>query len=159
MQTAQRTIGRLAKIGAIGLFLCAAVAGLPARAATPAERVLPDSTVFMFKMNDTKSFREAFRLSEYGRLWSDPGLKEFKDELFQRLEEKAKWLKENIGLGLKDLFDIPQGQAALAAVSREDADFPIAAVLVADVGENQRKVDDALSGLRKQADDFGRLRR
>jgi hypothetical protein len=155
MQTAQRAIGRLAKIGSIGLFLFTVLPGHLAWAAAPAERILPDSTVFMFKMNDVKAFREAFRASEYGRLWSDQGLKEFKDELFQRLEEKTKWLKEHTGLSFRDLIEVPRGSLTLAAISSDNTDFPIAGVLLADVGEGQKKLEDALSGLRKQAEEAG----
>ena len=81
MQMAQRAIRRLAFIGWLGLF---GLTGLPAhlaQAAAPPERVLPDTTLFLLKLNDVKSFRESFRSSQYGQLWNDPGLKDFRDDL------------------------------------------------------------------------------
>ncbi len=72
MQMAQRAIRRLAFIGWLGLF---GMTGLPAhlaQAAAPPERILPDTTLFLLKLNDVKSFREAFRGSQYGQLWNDP---------------------------------------------------------------------------------------
>jgi hypothetical protein len=155
MQTAQRTIGRVARIGSIGLLFLTALAPQQALAVAPAERVLPDSTVLMLKLNDARTFREAFRGSQYGQLWSDPGLKEFKDDLVQRLEDNSKWLKEKVGLGVKELLELPRGPVALAAISRDEAAMGIAGVLLAEVGENQKKMEDALAGLRKQAEDSG----
>jgi hypothetical protein len=155
MPTSQQAIGRLATFGSMSFVLFALLPARLALAATPVEKVLPDNTVFMAKLNDAKSFRQAFRSSEYGRLWSDPGLKEFKDELFQRLDENSSWLKERIGLSLREIVELPQGQVALAAISREDPDLPVAGVLLAEVGENQKKMTDALAELGKQAEQSG----
>ena len=110
MQTAQRAIRRLAFIGWLGLL---GMTGLPAhlaQAAAPPERVLPDTTLFLLKLNDVKSFRESFRSSQYGQLWNDPGLKDFRDELAVRLEDASKALKERIGVSIKELLELPQGR-------------------------------------------------
>jgi Protein of unknown function (DUF3352) len=155
MQVAQRAIGRLARVGSIGFLFLAVMPGQFALAAATAEKILPENTVFLFKLNDAKSFRAAFRASEYGRLWSDPDLKEFKDELLKRLDENSSWLRERIGLSIKEILELPQGPVALAAVSHEDPEFPVAAVLLADVGENQKKMSDALRELAKQAEQTG----
>ena len=63
------------------LRLTAIVGGTRPRPRTPPERVLPDSTIFLFKINDVKAFREAFRGSHYGQLWNDPAMKDFRDDL------------------------------------------------------------------------------
>ena len=110
MHTAKRAILRLALIGWLGLV---PVLGLPvqrAQAAAPPERILPDTTVFLLKLNDVKSFREAFRSSQYGQLWNDPALKDFRDELGQKLTEATKALKEKIGVSLSELLELPQGR-------------------------------------------------
>ena len=58
MHTAQRAIRRLALIGWLGLFGLAGLPAHPAQAAAPPERMLPDTTLFLLKFNDVKSFRE-----------------------------------------------------------------------------------------------------
>jgi hypothetical protein len=155
MQTAQRAIRRLAFIGWLGLF---GVTGLPAdlvEAAAPPERVLPDTTLFFLKLNDVKSFRESFRSSQYGQLWNDPGLKDFREDLAVRLEDASKILKNRIGVSIKELLELPQGALSLAVIGRDDRDLPAAGVLIADAGENQKKLEEVFERASKQAEDAG----
>ena len=155
MQTAQRAIRRLAFIGWLGLF---GVTGLPANlveAAAPPERVLPDTTLFLLKLNDVKSFRESFRSSQYGQLWNDPGLKDFREDLAVRLEDASKILKDRIGVSIKELLELPQGALSLAVIGRDDRDLPAAGVLIADAGENQKKLEEVFERASKQAEEAG----
>ncbi|MFI5454914.1 MAG: DUF3352 domain-containing protein [Isosphaerales bacterium] len=155
IHTAKRAIRRSAKIGWLGLWV---LTGLPAHlalAATPPERILPDTTIFLFKLNDVKSFRETFRNSQYGQLWNDPSLKDFKDELALKLEDATKGLKEKIGVSLKELFELPQGALAIAAVGRDDPNLPVAGAILADTGENEKKMLDILGRTTKEAEASG----
>jgi Protein of unknown function (DUF3352) len=159
MRTAKIAIFRWAFFGCLGLV---AAFGLPiqqAQAAAPPERILPDSTVFMLKLNDAKSFRDAFRASQYGQLWNDPALKDFRDELAQKLADATKTLNEKIGVSLIDLIQLPQGTLAVAAIakdaSRDEAaatSLPVDVVLLADAGENEKKMLDVLERATKQAE-------
>ncbi|HKI17005.1 MAG TPA: DUF3352 domain-containing protein, partial [Isosphaeraceae bacterium] len=142
-------------IGWLGLWVLTGLPAHLAQAATPPERILPDTTVFLFKLNDAKSFREAFRNSQYGQLWNDPSLKDFKDELALKLEDATKSLKERIGVSLKELFELPQGSLAVAAVSRDDPNLPIAGAILADTGENEKRMLDILGKTTKQAEESG----
>ena len=138
-----------------------AALGLPiqqAQAAAPPERILPDTTVFMIKLNDAKSFREAFRASQYGQLWNDPALKDFRDELGQKLADATKDLNEKIGVSVSDLIELPQGTLAVAAIAKDPAreeaaasSLPVDVVLLADAGENEKKMLDVLERATKQA--------
>ena len=119
MRTAKIAIFRWALIGCLGLVPSLGLPVQQAQAAAPPERILPDTTVFMLKLNDAKSFREAFRGSQYGQLWNDPALKDFRDELGQKLAEATKALKEKIGVSLSDLIQLPQGTLAIAAIAKE----------------------------------------
>ena len=155
MHTAKRAIRRSALIGWLGLL---GLTGLPAhlaQAAAPPERILPDTTIFLFKLNDVKSFRESFRNSQYGQLWNDPSLKDFRDELALKLEDATKALKERIGVSLKELFELPQGALAVAAIGRDDPNLPVAGAILADTGENEKKMLDILGRTTKQAEDAG----
>jgi hypothetical protein len=158
MRTAKIAMFRWAFLGCAGLI---AALGLPiqqAQAAAPPERILPDSTVFMLKLNDAKSFREAFRASQYGQLWNDPALKAFRDELAQKLADATKDLNDKIGVSLSDLVQLPQGSLAVAAIAKDPAreeassGLPVDIVLLADAGENEKKMLDVLERATKQAE-------
>jgi hypothetical protein len=154
MQKAKRAIGRLALVGWLGLF-GAAMLATPAQAATPPERVLPDSTLFLFKINDAKGFREAFRASHYGQLWNDPALKDFRDDISQKLEDVTKPLKEKVGVNVRELLELPQGAVSVAVLSRDDPKLPIAVAILADAGDSKDKMADVLNKATKQAEDAG----
>ena len=154
MHTAKRAMRRLALVGWLGL-LGTALSATIATAAAPPERVLPDSTIFVFKLNDAKKFREIFRGSHYGQLWFDPAMKDFRDDLRQKLEDATKPLKERIGLSLRELMELPQGPVTLAVVSRDDPKIPVAFVIMADAGDNKGKMADVLAKATKQAEESG----
>ena len=131
-------------------------------AAAPPERILPDTTVFMIKLNDAKAFREAFRGSQYGQLWNDPALKEFRDELVQKLGEATKEIKEKIGVSVIDLFSAspgiacrrrhrPRGPARRAGRVGSAVEL----VLLADAGENEKKMLEVLERATKQGETNG----
>jgi hypothetical protein len=155
MHTAQRAIRRLALWGCVGFL---SLAGLPAhlaQAAAPPERILPDTTFFFLKIKDLKTFAEAFRGSQYGQVWNDPSLKEFREELAQRLDDTSKSLRERIGVNFKELLEIPQGALAVAGISRDDSDLPAGGAIIADAGANQKKLLAVLERAGKEAENSG----
>ncbi len=102
MRMAKRAILRLALVAGLGLAAGSGLMANLAQAATPPERVLPDSTVFFVKVADIKALREAFRQCQYGQLWNDPALKDFRDDLAAKLEKPSNSLKEKIGVTLSE---------------------------------------------------------
>jgi hypothetical protein len=154
MHKAKRAKRRLALVGLLGLF-GAAIAAAPARAAAPPERVLPDSTVLLFKINDAKAFREGFRGSHYGQLWHDPAMKDFRDDIGQKIEDLTKTLKEKVGVNLSELLELPQGPVSIAVLSRDDPKVPIAVAVLADAADNKDKMADVLNKATKQAEGAG----
>ncbi len=155
MQMAQRAIRRLALIGWLGLLGMAGLPTRPAQAAVPPERVLPGTTLFVLKVNDVKSFRESFSSSQYGRAWNDPGMKDFREDLAGRLEDTSKAVKDRVGVSLKELLEIPQGALCVAVIGRDDPKQSTAGVLIADAGENQKKLEEVLDRASKQAEEAG----
>jgi Protein of unknown function (DUF3352) len=162
MRTAKIAIFRWALIGCLGLIPAWELPIQQAQAAAPPERILPDTTVFMVKLIDAKSFREAFRGSQYGQLWNDPALKDFREELGQKLAEATKDLKEKIGVSVGDLIQLPQGTLAVAGIVKEAArdeaaasGLPVDGVLLADAGENEKKMLEVLERATKQGETSG----
>jgi len=155
MRMAKRAILRLALVGWLGLSGFSGLTANLAQAAAPPERVLPDSTVFLVKVADIKALRESFRQSQYGQLWNDPALKDFRDDIAGKLKETSNTLKKKIGVTLSELFDIPQGYLAIAAVSQDDPKLPVALAIIADAGNNGERMTDVLTRSTKQAEDAG----
>ncbi len=155
MRMAKRAILRLALVGWIGLSGYSGLTANLAQAATPPERVLPDSTVFLLKVTDVNALRQAFQQSQYGQLWNDPALKDFRDDIAARLKDTSNTLKEKIGVTLRELIDIPQGYLAIAAVSQDDPKLPVAVAIIADAGKNAERMTDVLTRSTKQAEEAG----
>src|SRR5689334_4831912 len=120
MRMAKRAILRLALVGWLGLSGLSGLTANLAQAAAPPEKVLPDSTVFLLKVADVKALRESFQQSQYGQLWNDPAMKDFRDDLAAKLKETSNNLKDKIGVTLAELLDIPQGGLSIAAVAQDD---------------------------------------
>jgi hypothetical protein len=155
MDTAKRAIRRLALIGWLALCGGAVLPARPAWADAPPERVLPESTVFLLKLNDVKNFRESFRASHFGQLWNDPAMKDFKEDLVRKVEDATKVLKDQVGFSLRELLELPQGSIAVAALGRDDPKLPVAGAVLADVGENRDKMSELLNRLTKHAEEAG----
>ena len=47
-------------------------------------------------------------------------------------------------MSLKELLELPAGHLAIAAISRDDPKLPVAVVIIADAGENQKKLTEVL---------------
>jgi hypothetical protein len=137
-----------------GLFLVAS----PARSATPIERILPDSTLAVVQIKDARALREALGRSQFGRLWNDPALKAYRDQLLlDAFDEAGKDLKETLGVDVPGLFELFQGPAALALVSCKDHDavLTFSAVATMDAGLNAPAVDDILTRFTRAAERYG----
>src|SRR5690348_14025564 len=102
MRTAMRAALRLALTGWL-VLAALSMSAPPVRAATPPEKVFPDSTFLFVKVNNASALRESFRQSQFGQLWNDPALKDFKYGLTEKVDESSKSLKEKIGVSLSEL--------------------------------------------------------
>jgi hypothetical protein len=151
MRTPKRAALRLALAGWLGLAALSLVAA-QGRAATPPEKILPDSTIGLLKINDAPALREAFRQSQFGQLWNDPAMKAWKENLADRLDDAGKSLKDKIGVTYKELFELPQGTVSIAVVRRDDPKQPIALLVTADAGKNASVMENVLTKATKQAE-------
>lgn len=142
MRIASRAALRLALTGWLGLAgMC--LAATPSLAAAPPEKVFPDSTFLFVKVANAAGMREAFRQSQFGQLWNDPAMKDFRADVAEKLNDGNKSIKEQFGVTLAELIELPQGPVAMALVAREDDKNPTL-LLTLDAGKNGDKLADVL---------------
>lgn len=154
MRIPMRAALRLALAGWLGLAGMSLVAA-QSRAAAPPEKVLPDSTIAFLKINDAKALRESFRQSQFGQLWSDPGLKAWRSDLADRLDDAGKSLKKSLGVTYKELLELPQGAVSIAIIRRDDVKLPVAALITADAGKNASAMAEVLAKATKLGEERG----
>jgi hypothetical protein len=152
---AKQAILRLALVGWLGLSCLSGLTTNLAQAAAPPEKVLPDSTVFLLKIADVKALRESFQQSQYGHLWNDPALKDFREDISARLKETSNNLKDRIGVTLEELLDLPQGGLSIAAVVQDDPKLPVALAIIADAGKNAERMAEVMNRSSKQIEQAG----
>jgi len=143
---AVRRLAFTAWFGVAGLFLVAA----QGRAATPAEKMLPDSTLAFVKINNAAALREAFRQSQFGQLWNDPAVKAWKNDIMEKVDDASKTLKEKIGVTYTELFELPQGPTSIAFLKRDDPQVPMVLMVIADAGKNTSTMNEVLTKATKQ---------
>ncbi len=151
MRTPLRAALRLASTGCLGLAVLMTLAG-PGRAAEP-EKVLPDSTLFYFKVKDVAQLRESFKQSEFGQLLADPAVKPLKDSIAEKLDQAGKDLKAKLGVTFGELLSLPQGPATIAVVAKPDGKIPVAVLITADAGKNEKVMTDVMMKSTKQAEE------
>ena len=147
MRIPKRAAIRLAVAGWLGLAGLS-ISAVEGRAAAPPEKVVPDSAVFFLKVPNVAGLREAFKQSQLGQLWADPAMQPLKDDIKAKLADSSAKLKEQVGVTIKDLIEMPQGAFSLAVVPKNDADVPAAVVLTVDAGKNA----ETLAGVLAKAD-------
>ncbi|QDV36011.1 hypothetical protein [Tautonia plasticadhaerens] len=116
----------------------------PAVAQVPGENALPGSTLAIVKVSSASDLREALGDSQFGRLLADPAMEPLLEDIRTKLDDLNTQLKQRIGVTLKELVETPQGPAWLA-VTRAEAEIPVAAILVADAGENAARMDEIMT--------------
>ena len=123
--------------------------GLPAHQAVrprhPRSESFPTPRFFFSSSTMSNRFGESFRSSQYGQLWNDPALKDFRDELAQRLEDGVQVAQgADRRQPSKSCSSFPKGALAIAAIGRDDPELPVAVAVIADAGENEKKLEEVL---------------
>lgn len=154
MPKAQGATLRLALLGLLGLTGLGAAAGRVGAAAPP-EQVLPDSTLFFLKVADVDKFREAFRASTYGQLLADPALADLRADFIEKVKPTSDAMKDRVGVSLKELFELPKGSVAIAAIAGSEEKPTVSLAIIAEAGENAPKLAEVLTRSNKQAADNG----
>ncbi|MGD0653174.1 MAG: hypothetical protein ABSA16_02420 [Thermoguttaceae bacterium] len=153
---------RMAVVGVLRCFVgtailaCALAASVYAGRPVAAE-LLPENTLGLISITDTRVLAERFMNTSLGRMTQDPQMKPVVVQLYSSLTELVATLRESIGLSLPEIVSIPQGEVTFAFVAVKDA--PPAMILLFDAGDQianarillQRGTDAAVSkGAKRQ---------
>jgi hypothetical protein len=149
MRTPLRAAFRLALSGCLGLVAIAAL-GSSSLAADP-EKMLPDSTLFFFKVKNVAELRESFQQSSFGQLLADPAIKPMKEDTIGKLADASKEVKAKLGVTISELFSLPQGTITVAVVGKSDPKIPVALLVSADAGKNASTMTDVMTKSTEQA--------
>ena len=152
IRTPLRAALRFALSGCLGLATVASLATV-SHAATEPEKVLPDSTLFFFDVKNVAEFRAGFNQSQFGQLLADPAIKPLKDSISEKLNQASKDLKAKLGVTIDELLSLPQGPAHVAIVSKTGGPLPIALLVSADAGKNEKAMTDVMTKSTKQAEE------
>jgi len=152
IRTPLRAALRIALSGCLGLAAVSSLASVTHAAAEP-EKVLPDSTLFFFNVKNVGELREAFGQSQFGQLLADPAIKPLKDSVAEKLGQASKDLKAKLGVTIDELLTLPQGPAHVAIVSKTGGKIPIAVLVCADAGKNEKTMTDVMMKATKQAEE------
>ena len=115
---------RIALIAALSMGANAAFGKRP-----EAPRILPETTVAYLHIDDVRELLEQFGDTAIGRMFRDPQVKPFVDQLYASAAEAFSGVEDELGLSFDRLLDIPQGEVCLALVPREQGQPALVALV------------------------------
>lgn len=104
----------------VGVFQTSFVACAAERPSAP--RLLPEETLGYVRVEDVKELKESFGQSSLGRMLADEQMKPLVGDLFLMGEELFQEASQYLGISLRQLLDIPQGEVAFAVVPLNTAE-------------------------------------
>ena len=108
----------------------------------PGEKLLPKDTLVFFSISDVPVLRQKWDKSSMGQLLHDPQMKPFLDDVEKKIEEASNDMEKEIGVSIKDLTELPQGELTLALV--ETAAKKLSFVMMLEYGDHQATIDKLL---------------
>lgn len=109
---------------------------------------LPSKTYAYFSINSVKDFKKHFNASRTGKLLQDKSLAEFKKQIDVMLKKASAELEKNVGIKMPDLFNLPQGELAVAFAQPKGK--PPAGVLFLNYGDHEETVEKILATATKE---------
>lgn len=152
MRTAPRFFNRIA-LNVVAV-LAMAIGVQSSFAADAMDKSLPDSTLLYVEVKNVKDLRDAFNQTQTGKLWADPAMKPFVDDIKEKLNESNGKVKNALGMDLYQLLNIPQGGASVAVFPIEGKP-PVGVLITADAGANGEQMASVMKKVTKFAEDDG----
>ncbi|EEF57609.1 hypothetical protein [Pedosphaera parvula] len=128
----------------------------------PAEKLLPDDTLFVFSIPDTVKAKDIYKNSPQGQLWNDPSVQAFKDKFVSKFKsEYVTPLERDLGIHFDDYTGLLQGQFTFAVTQNgwdgksKDGAEP-ALLLLIDTKDKSDQLKTNLTDLKKKWVDSGK---
>jgi hypothetical protein len=127
----------------------------------PAEKLLPDDTLFVFSIPDAAKATEVYKASPQGQLWNDPSMQPFKDKFVSKFKSQyITPLEKDLGIHFEDYTSLLQGQFTFAVTQngwdgkKEDTEPSL--LLLIDTKDKSSQLKSNLSDLKKKWVDSGK---
>lgn len=129
----------------------------------PAEKLLPDDTLFVVTVPDFTKMREIYRTSPQTQLWNDPAMRPFKEKFLEKLsEDLIHPLEHDLGVQFADYTNLLQGQITLAMTQNDwpakEGQHP-GLLLLLDTKDQSGQLMKNLSDIRKKWIEAGKTLR
>ena len=85
------------------------VAPVLAEDAVPLDRRMPRTALLFVSVRNVPELTRKFNESNSGKLVNDPAVKEFREQVVEKIEETAKEYEGKYGLTIKELLALPPG--------------------------------------------------
>jgi len=105
--------------------------------------LLPPHTVLLLWIPNAPELAERFMNTAMGRMIQDPQMKPLIQDVYGSVVEAVAAVKDQIGMSLPELLEIPQGEMVLAVVAPEQG--PLGAVVLLEAGEQMGRVRQVLA--------------
>jgi hypothetical protein len=141
-------------------LVCGVSLWLPASAAWGAEResavgeaLLPQEVLVFLSVPSVPELKERLGSSLLGEMMKDTELKPFLDAAQAKIKEASAKMKDESGISLQDLLNLPQGEITFAVM--ELPPRKLAMVLLLDYGDSEELVDKLLDKLENALKEAG----
>lgn len=126
------------------------------------DQVLPSDTYMYVSFPNVTAMKEHLVGSSMGQLWNDPGLDEFKTQLYsaynEKMQDNLQQVTDALGLSVGELMEIPNGEVSMAIAGAPGNAMGV--VIFLDYGDKESEVQslmtkaaDALNNVPKLSSD------
>ena len=107
------------------LGVVSACTGTAAAQRRPAPELLPDETLVYVRIPDIQDFAAKWQETGVGQMLRDEEVHPFAETMYDFAAEEFEQLRDQIGLSLDEVMELPQGELCFALVETKDSDVPI----------------------------------
>ena len=130
-----------------------------ASAATPAEKLVPETTRGFLTIPDFRDIQVSFEKTEIGKLTEHPEMKPFFEDLEEQINEQFGQMGVRLGIDWRQIADVVSGEVAVAVIEPQKHQQKHAVALVADVTGKNEEVNKLLDSLDKRMQKRGANRK
>lgn len=107
---------------------------------------LPPRVYAMMTIPNVSDMKERSSKTPMVKLWNDPEFEEFKNQIMSQVMEYSEQINQHIGIGLKEILNIPHGEITIAYV--QDSEGQLGGVSLMDFGDQEDNVYTLLNALK-----------